>query len=60
MKSGSKGVTGNLLNSFKFRIKKKNKGVLTGFKGGKGGGNHSWLIDDMHCYILPCHNLYTR
>lgn len=45
MKSGSKGVTGNLLNSFKFRIKKKNKGVLTGFKGGKGGGNHSWLID---------------
>lgn len=45
MKSGSKGVTGNLLRSFKFTIKKKNKGVLAGFKGGSGGGNHSWLID---------------
>ena len=45
MKSGSKGVTGNLLRSFKFTIKKRNKGVLAGFKGGKNGGNHSWLID---------------
>ena len=45
MKSGTKGVTGNLLRSFKYTIKKKNRGVLAGFKGGKGGGNHSWLID---------------
>ena len=45
MKSGSKGVTGNLLKSFKYTVKKKNRGVLAGFKGGKGGGNHSWLID---------------
>lgn len=45
MKSGTKGVTGNLLRSFKYTVKKRNKGVLAGFKGGKGGGNHSWLID---------------
>lgn len=45
MKSGTKGVTGNLLRSFKYTIKKKNRGVLAGFKGGKDGGNHSWLID---------------
>lgn len=45
MKSGTKGVTGNLLRSFKYTIKKKNRGVLAGFKGGAGGGNHSWLID---------------
>ena len=45
MKSGTKGVTGNLLRSFKYTIKKKNRGLLAGFKGGKGGGNHSWLID---------------
>lgn len=45
MKSGSKGVTGNLLRSFKTTVKKRNRGVLAGFKGGKGGGNHSWLID---------------
>lgn len=43
MKSGHKGVSGKLLKSFKYTIKRHNKGVLVGFKGGVG--NHSWLID---------------
>lgn len=41
--------TGNLLKSFKHRIKKKNAGVLVGFKKGKAGkvsGNHSWLVSE--------------
>lgn len=45
MKSGPKGVTGNLLRSFRAKVKRNNAGVITGFKGGKGGGNHSWLVD---------------
>ena len=45
MKSGSKGVTGNLLRSFDVRIKKYRPGVLIGFREGKGGGSHAHLID---------------
>ena len=32
MKSGYKGVSGNLLRSFKSTIKRKNRGILAGFK----------------------------
>ena len=41
-----KDRTGNLLRSFKHRIKKKNAGVLVGFRRGKNGGNHSWLVSE--------------
>ena len=39
------GVTGNLLGSFKVRVKRKRPGVLIGFRQGKSGGNHAHLID---------------
>ena len=45
MKSGSGGVTGNLLRSFQVRVKKSKPGVLIGFRQGKGGGSHAHLID---------------
>lgn len=45
MKSGSKGVTGNLLNSFQVRVKRNKPGVITGFKTGREGGSHAHLID---------------
>lgn len=44
MKMKRKDRTGNLLKSFKHRIKKKNAGVLVGFKAGKKGGNQAWYI----------------
>lgn len=43
MKSGSKGITGNLQNSFKVRVKRNHPGVLIGFEQGKG--NHAHLVD---------------
>ncbi|MBF0577737.1 hypothetical protein [Dysgonomonas sp. GY617] len=45
MKSGSRGVTGNLLRSFNVRVKKSKPGVLVGFKQGKDGGSHAHLVD---------------
>jgi hypothetical protein len=45
MKCGSRGFTGNLLGSFRVRLKKNRPGVLVGFRQGKGGGSHSYLID---------------
>lgn len=39
------GVTGNLLRSFTVRVKKSSLGALSGFRYGKDGGNHSWLVD---------------
>lgn len=45
MKSGSRGVTGNLLRSFKVRVKKRKLGMLTGFEPGAGSGSHAHLID---------------
>jgi hypothetical protein len=45
MKSGSRGVTGNLLRSFKVRVKKWKPGVLVGFQQGEGGGSHAHLVD---------------
>ena len=45
MKSGSRGVTGNLLRSFQVRVKKSKPGVLVGFRQGKEGGSHAHLID---------------
>lgn len=41
-----KDRTGNLLKSFRHKVKKKNKGVLTGFTMGKKGGSHAHLIDE--------------
>ncbi|MDR2057640.1 MAG: hypothetical protein LBP83_05055 [Dysgonamonadaceae bacterium] len=45
MKAGRKGVTGNLLRSIDFRVKKHSLGMLVGFKQGKGGGSHASWID---------------
>lgn len=45
MKSGSRGVTGNLLRSMIVRPKRSKPGVLIGFKQGKEGGSHAHLID---------------
>lgn len=45
MKSGSRGVTGNLLRSFHVRVKRSKPGVLVGFKQGKEGGSHAHLVD---------------
>lgn len=45
MKSGSRGVTGNLLKSFQVKVKKNKPGVLTGFKQGTDGGSHAHLVD---------------
>lgn len=42
MKSGSRGVTGNLLGSFDVRVAKKKPMAFTGFK---KGGAHSHLVD---------------
>lgn len=46
MLSGRKGVTGNLLRSFKHTIKRNKLGLLAGFRGGKEGGSHSWLVSE--------------
>lgn len=45
MKSGSRGVTGNLLKSFQVKVKRNKPGVLIGFKQGKDGGSHAHLVD---------------
>lgn len=45
MKSGSQGVTGNLLQSFHVRVKRSKPGMLAGFKQGKNKGGHAHLID---------------
>lgn len=45
MKSGSRGVTGNLLRSFKVKVKRYKPGVLIGFKQGAEGGSHAHLVD---------------
>ncbi len=45
MKSGSRGVTGNLLRSIIVRTKRSKPGVIIGFKQGKGGGSHASWID---------------
>nr|DAM03165.1 MAG TPA: hypothetical protein [Caudoviricetes sp.] len=45
MKSGNRGVTGNLLRSFIVKAKRNKPGVLTGFKQGVGGGSHAHLVD---------------
>lgn len=45
MKSGSRGVTGNLLRSFQVKVKRNKPGVLIGFKQGKEGGSHAHLVD---------------
>ena len=46
LKSRMKAVgTGNLLKSFIVRVKRSKPGVLTGFRQGKDGGNHSHLVD---------------
>lgn len=37
--------TGNLYRSFTSKLKKKNSGILVGFRRGVGLGNHSHLID---------------
>lgn len=42
LKSGSKGVTGNLLKSFKTRVKRNKLGALIGFT---KKGSHAHLID---------------
>ena len=42
MKSGSNGVTGNLLRSFKVKLKRQKLGVLAGFS---ALGAHAHLID---------------
>ena len=41
----NKKKTGNLYKSFTSKFKKKNTGILIGFRRGKGLGNHSHLID---------------
>lgn len=45
MKSGSRGVTGNLLRSFQVKVKRHKPGVLIGFKQGKDSGSHAHLVD---------------
>lgn len=41
----NKKKTGNLYKSFTSKYKRKNTGILVGFRRGKGLGNHSHLID---------------
>lgn len=41
----NKKKTGNLYRSFTSQYKKKNTGILIGFRRGKGLGNHAHLID---------------
>lgn len=41
----NKKKTGNLYKSFTSQFKKKNTGILIGFKRGAGLGNHAHLID---------------
>lgn len=43
--SKNKKKTGNLYRSFTTKFKKKNSGVLVGFRRGIGLGNHAHLID---------------
>lgn len=45
MKSGSRGITGNLLRSIQVKVKRLKPGVLIGFRQGKGGGSHAYWID---------------
>lgn len=45
MKSGDKGVSGNLLKSFNVRLKRRKLGMLVGFNQGKVGGSHAHLVD---------------
>lgn len=46
MKSGSNGVTGNLLRAFIYKIKTKNRGSLIGFDySSEGKGSHAHLVD---------------
>lgn len=40
-----RGRTGNLLRSFTVRVKRRKPGVLAGFAGGRGGGQHAHLVD---------------
>lgn len=40
-----RGRTGNLLRSFTVRVKRRKPGVLVGFAGGRGGGQHAHLVD---------------
>lgn len=59
MKSGTQGVTGNLLRSFQVRVKKHKPGMLVGFKQGKGGGSHAHLVDrgtDERFYVTKTGN----
>lgn len=46
MKSGSRGVKGNLLRSFRVRVKRSKPGVLVGFDQGIAGGSHAHLVDE--------------
>lgn len=41
----NKKKTGNLYKSFTSKFKRKNTGILIGFRRGKGLGNHAHLID---------------
>lgn len=41
----NKKKTGNLYRSFTSKMKKKNRGILIGFRRGVGLGNHAHLID---------------
>lgn len=43
--SKNKKKTGNLYRSFTTKMKKKNSGILVGFRRGIGLGNHAHLID---------------
>jgi hypothetical protein len=45
MKSGSQGVSGGLLRSFKTRLKKRKPGVLIGFNQDGKGETHAHLVD---------------
>lgn len=46
MKSGSTGVTGNLLRAFRYKLKSKNRGALIGFDYSRQGkGSHAHLVD---------------
>lgn len=52
--SKNKKVTGNLYRSFTSKYKKKNSGILIGFRRGKGLGNHAHLIN------YPTQERYTK
>lgn len=50
----NKKKTGNLYRSFTSQYKKKNSGILIGFRRGKGLGNHAHLIN------YPTKERYTK